>query len=73
MANPRPCVGVPCVVNDSFTEETPTSLPARSTIGPPLLPGLMAASVWMRCLYVLPSTVISRSVALRMPRLTLEL
>src|SRR5258708_36841131 len=27
----------------------PTTLPARSTRGPPELPGLIAASVWMKC------------------------
>ena len=48
IANPMPCVGTPCGVNDIFTDEIPTSFPAMSTIGPPLLPGLMAASVCTR-------------------------
>ena len=40
MANPRPCVGVPCGVNASFTDEIPTSRPARSMSGPPRVAGV---------------------------------
>jgi hypothetical protein len=32
---------------DSMAKLTPTTLPARSSSGPPELPGLMAASVWI--------------------------
>jgi hypothetical protein len=43
---------------------TPIATPERSSSGPPLLPGLMAASVWI---IVAPSTLRS---ALTIPRLT---
>ena len=33
----------------------PMTLPARSRSGPPLLPGLIAVSVWMRLLSIVPS------------------
>ena len=47
IANPIPCVGTPCGVNDIFTEFTPTSFPPMSISGPPEFPGLSGASVWM--------------------------
>jgi len=41
MANPTPCAPLACAVI------TPITLPEASRSGPPLFPGLMAASVWM--------------------------
>ena len=69
MANPRPCVGMPCGVKAIFAELIPTKRPERSISGPPLFPGLIAASVWRdrgnRCC----SIVMSRFRPLRTPRL----
>ena len=42
MAKQRPCAG------DTIAVFMPTTSPAESTRGPPELPGLRAASVWMR-------------------------
>src|SRR2546423_15646378 len=52
----------------------PMTLPAASRSGPPLLPGLIAASVWMRfvsCWAGGPSTVIVRPFADTMPLVAL--
>ena len=52
----------------------PMTLPAASRSGPPLLPGLIAASVWMRlvsCWAGGPSTVIVRPLADTIPLVTL--
>src|SRR6266516_7577539 len=49
----------------------PMTLPPESSSGPPLLPGLMAVSVWMRSWMVLPlSSWISRPIAETMPLVT---
>ncbi len=48
----------------------PTTWPAAFTSGPPELPGLMAASVWMRPWRLTPCAVRSRSLAETMPRVT---
>ena len=49
----------------------PTTLPSASSSGPPELPGLIAASVWMRLLrFSLPSAVIERPLADTMPLVT---
>ena len=42
--------GSPCGVKDILTELRPTRWPPMSISGPPELPGLMAASVWIRSL-----------------------
>ena len=44
MAKPMFSIASPA----SLAELMPTKLPLRSTSGPPLLPGLIAASVWSR-------------------------
>ena len=50
----------------------PMTLPSASSSGPPELPGLIAASVWIRLLsgLVEPSVVIERPVAETMPLVT---
>ena len=50
----------------------PMTLPSASSSGPPELPGLIAASVWMRLLrrLVEPSVVMVRPVAETMPDVT---
>ena len=49
----------------------PTTLAPASSSGPPELPGLIAASVWMRLLrFWLPSVVIVRPLADTMPLVT---
>ena len=48
----------------------PTTWPAALTSGPPELPGLMAASVWIRPSSCSPSAVRSRSLADTIPRVT---
>src|SRR6266403_1935641 len=60
MAKPSPCVGTPCGVNAIFAEALPTSRPERSITGPPLFPGLIAASVCTKSLYSVSSTVMLR-------------
>ena len=73
MAKPMPCAVSACVV------VTPITRPVSSTSGPPLLPALIAASVWIMPLMArlppeleLPlATVISRPSAETMPELTL--
>ncbi len=80
IAKPRPIepAAVPTAVPEVRIEELiPTTLPARSTSGPPLLPGLMAASVWMAGYTVaLPSasepTSTGRFSALTMPLVTVD-
>ena len=54
---------------------TPTSWPSQLTSAPPLLPGLIAASVWMAdtssaCRPLSPGTWMVRSSALTMPEVT---
>jgi hypothetical protein len=48
----------------------PTTSAAELTSGPPELPGLMAASVWIAPGIMYGSSWISRSVALTTPRVT---
>ena len=49
----------------------PMTLPSASSSGPPELPGLIAASVWMRLVSdLLPSVVIERPLADTMPLVT---
>jgi hypothetical protein len=48
----------------------PITAPVASSSGPPLLPGLIAASVWMRLSSWLLSVWISRPVAETMPLVT---
>ena len=79
MANPRPTLpaldwpfGLGTVAP---AEGTPMSCPAQLVIAPPLLPGLMAASVWTAetssALWPLsPGTSMVRSRALTMPAVT---
>jgi hypothetical protein len=59
-----------------MAELMPITRPARSTSGPPELPGLMAASVWMKSAtaYCVPSSSLSelRSLADTMPLVTVE-
>ena len=45
IAKPTPCEPPE---REKMAVFTPTSLPVRSTSAPPELPGLMAASVWMK-------------------------
>ena len=52
---------------------TATTWPAALTSGPPELPGLMAASVWIRPSSDTPSVCRSRSLADTMPRVTVAL
>ena len=60
-ANPSPSLPPDCVLICSLI---PMTLPRESNSGPPELPGLMAASVWMPPVIVLPfGDCISRSVA----------
>ena len=47
----------------------PTTSPDMLTSGPPELPGLMAASVWMKSLNGLPGSM-DRPLALMMPAVT---
>ena len=49
----------------------PITSPRASTSGPPLLPGLIAASVWMRLLIVPVSVSMLRPVAETIPAVTL--
>ena len=57
---------------DAIAVLMPMTLPSASSSGPPELPGLIAASVWMRLLSGLsePSVVIDRPVADTMPLVT---
>ncbi len=80
MAKPRP-IEPPWSVVDVLVvliaASMPTTWPARSTSGPPLLPGLIAASVWIAGYVVLlpwPSepTSTGRSSALTMPLVTVD-
>ena len=80
MAKPRP-MEPPCslVLWDAvrIEELMPTTAPVMSTSGPPELPGLMAASVWIAGYVVeLPwlsvPTLTGRSSALTMPLVTVE-
>ena len=49
----------------------PTTSPSASSSGPPELPGLIAASVWIRLLrFWLPSVVIERPLADTIPLVT---
>ena len=65
MAKPMPLLSAAIAVL------MPTTLPPASSSGPPELPGLMAASVWMRLLrFWLPSVVIERPLADTMPLVT---
>ena len=48
----------------------PMTAPLASSSGPPLLPGLMAASVWSRLFSRPPSTSMVRPLAERMPLVT---
>ena len=65
MAKPMPLLSAAIAVL------MPTTWPPASSSGPPELPGLIAASVWMRLLrFVLPSAVIERPLADTMPLVT---
>ena len=65
MAKPMPFESVATAVL------MPMTSPTASRSGPPLLPGLIAASVWMRLLIRSPlSTVTLRPVAETMPLVT---
>src|SRR5258706_1342214 len=72
MANPRPSA------LDAVAVLTPTTWPIASRSGPPLLPGLIAASVWIRPLSVTGRpvcsswTVIVRSRAEMIPFVTVS-
>ena len=64
--NPMP------VLSRAIAVLMPTTLPAASSSGPPELPGLIAASVWIRLLSgtVLPSAAIERPLADTIPLVT---
>ena len=65
MAKPMPLLSAAMAVL------MPTTAPLASSSGPPELPGLMAASVWMRLLrFWLPSVVMLRPLADTMPLVT---
>ena len=66
MAKPMP------LLPDAIAVLMPMTLPSASRSGPPELPGLIAASVWIRLLsgLVEPSVVIERPVAETMPLVT---
>ncbi len=66
MAKPMPLLSVAIAVL------MPTTLPPASSSGPPELPGLMAASVWIRLVsgWLLPSVTIERPLADTMPLVT---
>ena len=65
IANPIPCALRATAVL------MPITLPPESSSGPPLLPGLIAVSVWMRSWIVLPlSSWISRPIADTIPLVT---
>ena len=77
MAKPRPIEPSLPVEAVRIEELMPTTLPSRSTSGPPLLPGLIAASVWIAgYVVVLPwpssPTSTGRSSALTMPLVTVD-
>ena len=57
MAKPIPSTSVEAVLAALM----PMTFPLKSMSAPPLLPGLMAASVWMKVLLIPFSSVISRS------------
>ena len=79
IAKPRP-IEPPCPADSPLVlmeELMPTTSPFMSTSGPPLLPGLIAASVWIAGYVVLwPSasvpTLTGRSSAETMPLVTVE-
>mmetsp|Transcript_11136 Transcript_11136/g.23777 ORF Transcript_11136/g.23777 Transcript_11136/m.23777 type:complete len:255 (+) Transcript_11136:35-799(+) len=54
MANPMPTLPPVRPPGEMMAVLTPTSLPRESRSGPPELPGLMAASVWMQFLIARP-------------------
>ena len=66
MANPMP------LLPEAIAVLMPMTLPSASSSGPPELPGLIAASVWMRLLRGLsePSVVMVRPVADTIPLVT---
>ena len=79
MAKPRPIEPPLSELCEAVRMEElmPTTAPVMSTSGPPELPGLIAASVWMAGYVVeLPSlsepTLTGRSSALTMPLVTVE-
>ena len=65
MAKPMPSTVSPPIL----LELMPMTLPLRSTRGPPELPGLMAASVWMKVPEI-EERLISRFNALTTPVVT---
>ena len=73
MANPIPTLpGTPVIV--AIAVFIPMISPLIFTRGPPLLPGLMAASVWMKFLYVvLFISIFDLPVALTIPAVTVWL
>ena len=66
MAKPIPSTAVEAVLAALM----PMTFPLKSMSAPPLLPGLMAASVWIKVLLIPFSSVISRSRALIYPTVT---
>ena len=54
IANPMFCAAREVSLPVATSVLIPTTRPAVSTSGPPLLPGLMAASVWIRPVRLLP-------------------
>ena len=67
IANPIPSTPVP----DNFKVFIPTTFPSLFTRAPPLLPELIAASVWIH-VYLLPSDSTSLFTALIIPCVTVE-
>ena len=74
IANPSPMLPPsPPLISVAIAELTPITRPAASSSGPPELPGLMAASVWIALIYETSPTmpvVTGRSTALMMPYVT---
>ena len=51
IAKNKPWIGCPCWSVEMPSVFTPITSPLKLTSGPPELPGLMAASCWIRLLY----------------------
>ena len=47
MANPIPSVGISFEAHTLFSVFNPINVPVKSNNGPPLFPGLIAASCWI--------------------------
>src|SRR5664279_1388597 len=73
MAKPMPGAAPPTCASVAASVGMPTMLPWRSTSAPPLLPGLIAALVWMTSGRALPlGSLTWRPRALTIPSVTLD-